>query len=164
MATTSGDGLRYPSNYALPADVPADLANLANDVQTALNKRAAIIPAVIAIPSASGWKQSSDGQDAMYLEKTGRVVVARGAKMRSSAKTFTRDEASTLGTVPSGYRPVVTMFAVGSWLATVGGELVHQPLVIRISTGGDVDMYAPNAGSMAVDDYLSIAGITWTTA
>lgn len=38
MPTTTGDGLRFPV-LEDDANVPEDLANLANDTQTALNRR-----------------------------------------------------------------------------------------------------------------------------
>jgi hypothetical protein len=161
-ATTTPDGLRYPNDYEQPADVPIALGQLAVDTQTALNKRMTVAPAVGEVTAfAAGWAGDATVYGPPRGHKFGRLVTFRGMFIRTgSPLTVTDNQAYDVGTLPAGFRPEVQLRTLATWYAnTPTGNFSATPALIFAN--GDIRFTANSSGTIAVGQWVSLAGITW---
>ena len=113
--------------YALDA-----VQNNASVSGTLANK---INPLTSAIILATGFNKES-GQ----LFKINRTVTLNGRY--SSTTNFTQSDFTTIGTLPSGFRPTTSIYGP----ATVCNTTTVYPAIVRILTTGKVQVYTNNLG------------------
>ena len=113
--------------YALDA-----VQNNASVSGTLANK---INPLTSAIIVATGFNKES-GQ----LFKINRTVTLNGRY--SSTTNFTQSDFTTIGTLPSGFRPTTSIYGP----ATVCNTTTVYPAIVRILTTGKVQVYTNNLG------------------
>lgn len=165
MGTTTGDSLRYPE-LGEPANVPQDMQELATDVQTALNKRMNVAYSVGELGSLSaGWAHWGGEFGNARFYKSGKSVTALGLLKRTAALTIVDNTLYDLGDVPASYRPLFTLNAAAPWVGTQSGAGRNYSIgQLRIASSGAVQFRPNFSGTLAVDDWVSFAGISWVTA
>lgn len=156
MPQTSGDALRYPI-LGDPANVPQDMQELATDVQTALNKKAVLALSTYAIPRATGWTNGTVPQAAKF----GNVVVLSGIVQRSATLSASAGTAYVIATINSAaHQPVITERYACAWSAG-GTRRVGQ---IWVAPDGVVTWIPTVSDSLAIDDWVSVGGISYRVA
>jgi hypothetical protein len=157
-ATTTPDGLRYPDDPEAPADSINAFGQLAVDTQTALNARMPLAP--------TGGTLAVNGNFTAvgaFVARWGRLVVARGHFNRTTALTVADNGVYQFGTVPAGFRPIADVFAAGTWQALNGSSPQIMTTQVRVDTSGALSVVSNVAGSMRVNDYVSVDGLVWWT-
>ena len=95
---------------------------------------------------------------------TGKLVVARGQWQRTSVLTIADNTYYALGTVAAGFRPEATIYVPVTIQGRTGSGAVNIATThARIQLDGSVDFLANFPGTMQVNDYVLIGGVTWTT-
>lgn len=158
---TSPDLLPIITDYGQPADVPAANNDMANTVQTALNKRANIVPATTAAAPSTGWAQGAGGYGAVTLALFGKLVVVRGMYVRTASLAVTDNTVYQCGVIPAGYRPQVATMGAASWQCLTGGITNIMTTQFRALSTGELQFVANVTGSIRTTDYVSPAGLIW---
>lgn len=127
LRTTQSTAITTAGKYALDA-----VQNNASVSGTLANK---ISPLTSAIILAAGFNKES-GQ----LFKINRTVTLNGRY--SSTTNFTQSDFTTIGTLPSGFRPTTSIYGP----ATVCNTNTVYPAIVRILTTGKVQVYTNNLG------------------
>lgn len=127
LSTSQSTAITTAGKYALDA-----VQNNASVSGTLANK---ISPLTSAIILAAGFNKES-GQ----LFKINRTVTLNGRY--SSTTNFTQSDFTTIGTLPSGFRPTTSIYGP----ATVCNTNTVYPAIVRILTTGKVQVYTNNLG------------------
>lgn len=127
LSTSQSTVITTAGKYALDA-----VQNNASVSGTLANK---ISPLTSAIILAAGFNKES-GQ----LFKINRTVTLNGRY--SSTTNFTQSDFTTIGTLPSGFRPTTSIYGP----ATVCNTNTVYPAIVRILTTGKVQVYTNNLG------------------
>lgn len=127
LSTSQSTAITTAGTYALDA-----VQNNASVSGTLANK---INPVTSALILATGFNKES-GQ----LFKINNTVTLNG---RYSRKTnFKQSDFTTIGTLPSGFRPTTNIYSP----ATVCNTTTVYPAIVRILTTGEVQVYTNNLG------------------
>lgn len=127
LSTSQSTAITTAGTYALDA-----VQNNASVSGTLANK---ISPLTSSIILAAGFNKES-GQ----LFKINRTVTLNGRY--SSTTNFTQSDFTTIGTLPSGFRPTTSIHGP----ATVCNTATVYPAIVRILTTGKVQVYTNNLG------------------
>ena len=127
LSTSQSTAITTAGTYALDA-----VQNNASVSGTLANK---INPVTSALILATGFNKES-GQ----LFKINKTVTLNGRYTRTT--NFTQSDFTTIGTLPSGFRPTTDIYGP----ATVCNTTTVYPAIVRILTTGKVQVYTNNAG------------------
>ena len=90
--------------------------------------------------------------------------MAGGLWQRSSVLRIGDISFYALGTVAAGFRPEATIYVPVTIQGRTGSGAVNIATThARIPLDGSVDFLANFPGTMQVNDYVLIGGVTWTT-
>lgn len=127
LSTSQSTAITTTGTYALDA-----VQNNASVSGTLANK---INPVTSALILATGFNKES-GQ----LFKINKTVTLNGRYTRTT--NFTQSDFTTIGTLPSGFRPTTNIYSP----ATVCNTTTVYPAIVRILTTGKVQVYTNNLG------------------
>jgi len=162
VGTTTPDGIYWPSDVNMPANVSQDMQLSADSVQTALHARMPVVPTYGPITLGSGWQPDAGQFGAPTVVKTGQLCVMRGLTQRTAALTVTDNTTYRIGTVPAGFRPAYTVRVACPWLAnTTAGAGNISVTCVNILQDGTLEFNANFAGTMLVGHWVSLAGVPW---
>ena len=162
MGTTSPDGIYWPSDVNLPANVTQDMQLNAESVQTALHARMPVTPTTGPVALGSGWQGNVGQFGPPTVVKTGQLCVMRGLAERTAVLNVTDNTTYRIGAVPAGFRPTYAIRVSCPWVATVpnaGGNI--SVTCVNVLVDGTVEFVANFTGTMQVAHWVSLAGVSW---
>lgn len=111
------------------------------DITGTLNRISTLESNTATLSASSGWRRLSAN---CYYKKVGLWCVVQCDYISLTASTW-----KTLGTLPSGYRPILT--GLGDDISTITGAAFHRGQnnigMIRVDSSGAVEMFATVASN-----------------
>lgn len=154
-------GYPYPLR-SWPADVAVDIQNLAE----AVNDDVAGVVAVVSAPCtlATGWVNLGGEHGNLTVERVGKQVILRGVVKPTATTAIPGIGGIPFATVPAGFRPQASIVVPATTAAAGTGSAYARTDRVDITAAGSMQIRANSSLSMTTSGFISLGGISWTTA